>query len=165
LLHARQKFLGECGIGQRGVPEAAIPSRAVDMGKIAAVEVGDAFWKRAAAVRQHLAPSRVPMRELDFLPNARDQICPRREVAVHQRLSDVHPVRQRLNRDAHPLFGKQLKGRVKQFAAALLGRKITLAAGLGSCGPCGGTDLLSTSTFQHGTCLARKPQLGNATSE
>src|SRR3984885_4971463 len=66
LVHARKKFLREGRIAQRGVPEAAVPARAVDVREIAGVEIEDALAQRTAAVRQHLAPSRVPMGELNL---------------------------------------------------------------------------------------------------
>src|SRR5271165_1844495 len=138
LVHAREKFLRKGRIAQRRVPEAAIPARAVYMREIAGVEIGDALAQRAAAVRQHLAPSRVPMGELNLFANARDEIGARAEIAVHERLRDAHPIRERLDRDAHALFRENIEGRVEQLAPALRGRKIALATALGPRGPLGG---------------------------
>src|SRR5471032_1549272 len=75
-VHAREKFLSESRIGKRRIPEPAIPARAIDMGQVAIIELEDAVLKRTAAVRQHFAPDRIPMRELNLLANAGDQIGP-----------------------------------------------------------------------------------------
>jgi len=145
-------------VAEGGIPEAAVPSVPVDMRQIQAVEIGNPLRYRPGPVRQDFAPNRIPMGVLDAVANRGDEIGPGREIAMDQRLGDVHPVREGLHRDAEAPIRKQFHGRIKQDTASLIGRQVAFPLAAGWRGSSANPDLPRGAFVTHVRSLARKSQ-------
>ena len=68
---------------------------------------------------------------LDAVADRRDEIGLGREIAMDQRLGNMHPVGKCLHRDAEAPLRKQLHGCVKQDAASLIRRQVAFPRAVG----------------------------------